>query len=69
MLNKPSTEKATKFLARNPSFLFSAFGNDYYEHPFYDDETTLQVITSDGEKKVSDFWDMDSVLQFGRSDV
>jgi hypothetical protein len=69
MLNQPTTENATKFLAKNPTFLFSAFGNDYYEHPELGDETTLQVITSDGKKKASSFWDRESVLDFGRSDV
>ena len=60
--NKAHTLNAERFLAKNPSFLGSHNGADYYEHPTYGDDEPMHCIDTDGEVYRSDFYDMDSVI-------
>lgn len=59
-MNKPTTEKAKAFLAKNPTHLGRVHGVDLYEHPTLGDETTLVAITADGRVKHTDHWEVPS---------
>lgn len=60
MINKPSTENASAFLAKNPTFLARVHGVDLYEHPELGDESPLIAITADGRKKRTEHWEVPS---------
>ena len=53
------SDKATAFLAMNPTVLGSIAGVTYYEHPVYGDEVPMFYI-EDGKLRKSVHWDMDS---------
>lgn len=59
-MNKPTTDKAKAFLAKNPTHLGTVRGVDLYEHPTLGDETTLVAITADGRVKSTDHWEVPS---------
>lgn len=50
-MNKPTTDKAKAFLAKNPTFLGRVHGVDLYEHPELGDESCIIAITADGRVK------------------
>lgn len=58
MRNKPTTEKAKKFLSKEPTFLGRVHGCDLYEHPEYGDESRLMAITPDGRVKKTEHWEV-----------
>lgn len=60
MTNKPTTDKAKAFLAKNPTFIGRVHGVDLYEHPALGDKFTLIAITADGRKKNTDHWELPS---------
>lgn len=55
---KTLTERAKKFLARNPTLIGRVAEYEFYEHPELGDETDLKVITPDGRLKSSGFYDL-----------
>ncbi|UGL62844.1 hypothetical protein [Xanthomonas phage MET13-T1] len=59
--NKPTTEKAIAFMAKNPTYFGSAGGVDLYEHPTLGDESPIMAITADGRVKRTHLWDMSGV--------
>lgn len=59
-MNKPTTEKAIAFLAKNPTLLGTVHGVDLYEHPELGDESPLVAITADGRLKKTDHWEVPS---------
>jgi hypothetical protein len=60
MRNEPSTDKATKFLAKQPTYIGTVNGVDLYEHPEYGDESCLMAITADGKLKRTMNWELPS---------
>ncbi|UYA99004.1 hypothetical protein P9A54_gp19 [Xanthomonas phage vB_Xar_IVIA-DoCa10] len=50
-MNKPTTEKAIAFLAKNPTYFGTVAGVDLYEHPTLGDESPIMAITADGRVK------------------
>ena len=54
---KTLTTNSRKFLALKPTLIATVAGNRFYEHPILGDEAPLTVITSDGRKKSTDFWE------------
>lgn len=58
MRNKPTTDNAIKFLAKNPTFLGRVNGVDLYESPTMGDESPLIAITSDGRVKRTEHWEV-----------
>lgn len=59
-MNKPTTENAVAFLAKNPTFIGRVNGTDLYEHPVYGDEAPLVAITSDGKKRATTDYELPS---------
>jgi len=59
-MNKPTTDKAKAFLAKNPTFLGRVHGVDLYEHPTKGDESPCVAITADGRVKRTDHWEVPS---------
>ena len=53
-----TTEKARKFLAKNPTKIGSVLDFHFFEHPTNGDESTLVMIMPDGRVKLSDFWEL-----------
>lgn len=60
MTNKPTTDNAKAFLAKNPTLVGRVHGVGLYEHPTLGDESTLIAITADGRKKHTDHWELPS---------
>lgn len=52
------TENAKKFLDRNPTLIGVVNGHKFYEHPELGDESDLIVITPDGRKMHSGFFEV-----------
>lgn len=52
------TENAKKFMSRNPQLIAVVGDHRFYEHPVHGDEVDLVVITPDGRKKSSGFYDV-----------
>ena len=63
MANKPTTDKARAFLAKNPTLIGRVLGVDLYESPTYGDESPLIAITPDGRVKKTDHWELPSALE------
>lgn len=61
-MNKPTTDKAKAFLAKNPTFLGRVHGVDLYEHPTIGDESPCVAITADGRVKSTDHWEVPSAV-------
>lgn len=59
-MNKPTTDKAKAFLAKNPTHLGRVHGVDLYEHPELGDESPVMAITADGRVKRTDHWEVPS---------
>ncbi len=59
-MNKPTTNKARGFIARNPTFIGRVLDVDFYESPIYGDEVPLVAITSDGELRHTHNWELPS---------
>lgn len=59
-MNKPTTDKAKKFLAKGPTHLGTVRGVDLYEHPELGDESPLMAVTADGRVKRTDHWEVPS---------
>lgn len=59
-VNKPTTDNAKKFLAKDPTLLGRVHGVDLYEHPTLGDESPLMAITADGRVKRTDHWEVPS---------
>lgn len=63
---KTLTDKAKRFLSQQPELMGIVLGYRFYEHPVYGDESPLIVITPEGKKKLSGFYDyvpdMDELL-------
>ena len=57
LLNK-LTEKAAKFLTRNPTLIGQVAGFYFYEDPSHGDEAPLIALTPNGEIKRSPFWEL-----------
>jgi hypothetical protein len=57
----PLSDNARAFLARNPTMIGVVAGHWFFEHPTMGDESPLVVITPDGKKRLSDFWELPSV--------
>ena len=57
------TEKAQAFLAQRPTLVGTVLGNRFYEHPRLGDEAPLVVITADGRKRCSGFYDLPSAAE------
>ena len=55
---KVLTDNAKAFLALKPALVGMVAGNHFYEHPTLGDESPLVMITHDGRKKLSSFWDL-----------
>ena len=61
-MNKPVTDNAIKFMDKNPTFIGTVAGFDFYEHPTLGDETTLRVITPEGKVKDSGCYELPSFM-------
>ena len=56
------TERATKFLSRNPTLIGVVGHVRFYEHPAYGDEHPLvQIDSRTGKVSVSDHWELPSL--------
>lgn len=58
MRNKPTTEKAIAFMAKNPTYLGTVHGVDLYEHPTLGDETVVYGLTKEGKIKKTSHWEV-----------
>lgn len=63
-MNTATSANAVKFLAKNPTFIGSVKGFDFYEHPELGDEVPLLVITPQGLVKYSEFFELPSPFEF-----
>lgn len=61
---KTLSDKAAKFLARNPTLIGTVAGDSFYEHPEHGDIVPLVVIRSNGRISYSDFYDLPSVEEW-----
>jgi hypothetical protein len=61
-MNKPTTEKARAFIAKNPTLIGRVNGVDLYEHPTKGDESQLVAITADGRLRPTDCWELPDAL-------
>lgn len=61
------TEKAKRFLAKNPTLIGSVAGHKFYEHPTLGDESPLVVINPDGEIDISDWWELPTTSELSDS--
>lgn len=65
------SDNARAFLAKSPALIANVLGYRFFEHPELGDESPLVVITPDGKKKRSPFWeapDMHEVMsEYGLS--
>ena len=52
------TPNAERFLSHNPTLIGVVDGDSFYEHPVYGDMEPLVVITKDGKKKHSCFYEL-----------
>ena len=57
----PLSANAKAFLANDPTLIGIVAGHYFYEHPTMGDESPLIVITPDGKKRTSDFWELPTV--------
>ena len=58
-MNRPQTSRAIAFLAKNPTYIGSVSGFDFYESPVYGDEVTLRAITPRmGKVLVTSHWEL-----------
>lgn len=62
-MNKPTTEKATAFIAKNPTLICTVHGVDLYEHPSFGDESPLYAITKDGRLKRTEYWETPDAME------
>ena len=59
MAHQPNlSEKSREFLSRYPTLIGIVAGSYYYEHPTLGDESRLIVISPDGKKSISEFWEL-----------
>jgi len=61
-MNKPTTDKARAFLAKNPTFIGCVNGVDLYEHPTRGDESPLVAVTPSGRVRLTDCWELPDAL-------
>jgi hypothetical protein len=52
------SDKARKFIAKNPTLIGVVLGYRFYEHPTYGDEHCLMMITPEGKVKSSGWHDV-----------
>lgn len=64
-MNKPTTEKAINFLAKNPTLIGRVNGVDLYESPTLGDESPLIAITADGRVKRTNHWELPLASEAG----
>jgi hypothetical protein len=58
MPKRDLSKLAADFLAKNPTLIGTVNKHGFYEHPTRGDCSPLIVITADGKKKFTDFWDL-----------
>lgn len=63
MTNQAKTEKAIKFLSKNPTLIGVVHGVDLYEHPSFGDEAPLFAITKDGRVKETEYWELPDAME------
>jgi hypothetical protein len=61
MTKRILSDNAKVFLKLNPVLLGNVAGHWFYEHPTKGDESPLVVITPNGEKRLSGFWEVPSM--------
>lgn len=57
-VNKATSDKAKAFLAKQPTFIGTVSGYDFYEHPEMGDESPLLVVTPDGKVHKTYEWEL-----------
>ena len=55
------SDKAKKFLAKNPTLLGRVMDWNFYEDPIRGDEAPLIAITPEGTVRRTDFWEVPSI--------
>lgn len=57
-MNKPTTPKAIRFMAKKPTYIGTVHGVDLYEHPVLGDESPLVAITPAGRVLSTEHWEL-----------
>jgi hypothetical protein len=60
-VNATLSDKAAAFLARKPTLIGIVAGNYFYEHPTYGDESPLVMISSEGNVRLSDHYELPDI--------